>query len=712
MKCGWDEVATTRLPTRYEVHLKNLWTGADAALSTSQAVVTFPVNMTQNEMHQIQIAAVNPLNQSESEVVRFLLADIVVPFTPVIKKINISDTSLRIYMHWRNQTSENQRYCEVEYRTLKQPSWISVGEEVNTNNIISLEKIRHADSIRIRCREDFGKSYWSNWSAPHLVPPSAPEEIPNVWRLLGSSLPDGVREVTFLFASDLDDLRRINISGYEVYHYNHGVRTVLKRCPSPVAQCVALIPSGVQTVLVAAYNPFGFSPALHLPLQEEDGSGPQNVTVKSMTVQWQHPHTPPEPLRWYALQWASDSCDGKHTNISTQKTEKERTTYTITDNVAPGQRVTISLYAVYSTRVSRPTTVYGFSQELKPTTGPSSIKIVKPLLRARIIEWDEIPVCDRRGFLTVYTVYIKQYLNESNFVYKVPASTRHLLFDRFNPDDQYSVCISASTVAGEGPAVHCTNFYQDNDFNSYMGLLVGTAFGVIALSAIILILSRIWKRVKIGLLLLLPKCLHEEYPHVGRSPAVKSLQENIESPEPPPVVLLDDPEIAEIEEIPKEETSLLIPSTNPAQESTNMMESPLIPATDIEVPSGYRPQIANVTSHQHNSYFSPAQLLDLQRSILGSESPVVPTNDPFLLNVTSDMFKEMNLMVTTDVDLDEEPLRPPTNPMLQNLWENQTFIDRLILSESPGDHVISTPGLHEEFDDTKSYFSQLFTGGL
>ncbi|XP_069835518.1 interleukin-23 receptor isoform X2 [Dendropsophus ebraccatus] len=702
MKCEWNTGQTTGLPTQYEVHLKNLQTGEGAAVNTTEAVVTFPVDMTQKETHQIQIFAANQLNQSESEAVRFRLADIVIPLPPVIRKISISDRSLRIHIHWRNQTSEHQRYCQVEYKTLKLQSWALAGEQINKDNIVSLNKIRNADSLRVRCREDIGKSYWSKWSAPHLVPPSAPEDVPNVWRILGQQLPDGAREVTFLIMSDLDDSQQNNISGYEVYYYNDEIRTALKLCPSLGVQCDALIPNGVQTVFIAAYNPYGYSPATELPVQEEEGPV-KSLQPTSMSVHWQHPPSPAEPLRWYALQWRSDSCDGKNTDVSWQKVEK--TMSIIKDNLAPGQGVSISLYAVYSSRVSRPATVYGYTQELEPKTGPSSIKIVRSSLEARVIEWDEIPLCDRRGFITGYTVYIRQYLNESSFVYKVPASTRHLLFDKFNPDEQYSVCISASTQAGEGPAVHCTNFHQDNDFNSYVGLLVGTAFGVIVLSAIILTLSRIWKRVKIGLILLLPKCLHEEYPHTGRSSAVKSLQANKESPEPPLIVLLEDPEIVEIEELPKEET-IPIMST----EASNMVEvdkMPLIPVTDIEVPEhalGYRPQIANVTSQQQDPYFSPFHMLDLQRTTLGSGSLVVPTNNTFLLNITNDM----DLMVTTDFDLDEEPLQLP---MLHNQWENQTFIDRLIISEDPGD-PISTPSLNGEFDDTKSYFPQIFTEGL
>ncbi|XP_069594325.1 interleukin-23 receptor isoform X1 [Ranitomeya imitator] len=723
MKCEWDKGRITGLPTRYEVHLKNLQTGEDVAASTNESVVTFPMNLTQNETHQIQIFAVNQLNQSESETEKFHLAEIVVPPTPVIRKIKISNTSLVIYIKWRNQTSENQRYCEVEYKTPKQPHWAPAGEEININNVILLKKIRNADSLRLRCREKFGKSYWSKWSGPHMIPPSAPEEIPNVWRLLGQQHPDGTQEVIILIAADPDDPPRTNVSSYEVYYYNGARTTSLKRCSSFMVQCDALIPKGVQMVFTAEHNPYGVSPAADLPLQEEDRNGPQNVTVGSLNsssvlVQWQPPASSAEPIRWYVLQWMSDSCDGEHRNVSWKKIEKEQRNFTIQENVAPGQRVGVSLSAVYSTTVRRATTVYGYSQELEPKTGPSSVKIINPSLKARIIEWSEIAQCDRRGFITGYTLQIRQFTSETNVIYEVPESTRHLLFDKFNPEDQYSVCISASTRAGKGPE-QCTNFHQDNDFTSYVGLLVGMACGVMVLATIILTLSGMQERVKKVLVLLLPECLHKEYPDVRKSSAVKSLQqESKESLIPLHSLLNLDPDIVEIEEMPIVLTSRPIPSANPSQEAdivNDVEEAPLIPTADFEVPEhtlGYRPQITNVTSPRRGSYCSPTYMLERQRRALESGSPGLPTNVTPLLNMADEIFKGLNLTITMDNNLYDEALQTMSNPTLQSLWENQTFIEKLLMSDVPGDQEICSPNLPEELDDTKFYFPQIFTGGL
>ncbi|KAM4021821.1 interleukin-23 receptor [Anomaloglossus baeobatrachus] len=723
MICEWDTGRITGLSTRYEVHLKNLQTGGDDAKNTTVASVRFPVNVTQNETRQIQIFASNQLNQSESEIVKFHPADIVVPRPPVIRKMNSSDTNLIIYINWRNQTSENQNHCEVEYKTLKRPNWTLAGEEMNKNNVILLKKIRKADSLRVRCREKFGKRYWSNWSSPHTIPPSAPEEIPNVWRLLGPQFPNGSREITILIMPDPNDPPWINVSGYKAYYYNEGIPTGLSRCPSSGVQCAALIPKGVQMVFIIAYNPYGISPASELSLQEEDANGPHDVTVTpvnhtSMLVHWQHSASSAEPVRWYVLQWMSDSCDGKQTNILWQKTGKEQRNVTIQENVVPGQRVSISLYAVYSTGVSTPRTVYGYSQELEPKTGPSSIKIINPSLKTIMIEWAEIPLCDRRGIISGYTVHITQIPKGTYFTYDVSGSTRHFLFNKFNPEDQYSVCISASTSAGKGPTRHCTNFQQDNDFTGYIGLLVGMAFGVMVLATIIMALSGMQERVKKALNLILPKCLHSKYPDLRKSSAVKSLQADKENLVPSHNLLLLDPDIVDIEVMPKKVTSRPIPLENPARETNNgidVEEAPLIPTAEIEVPDttlGYRPQIANVTSQNQSSYFSPTHMLDRQITTSESGSSEIPTNDMLLLNIADDIFKGMNLTVTMGINLDDEALQSSSKPTLQSLWENQTFMDKLFMSDVPGDQDICSPSLLEEFDDTKFYFPQIYTGGL
>ncbi|KAM3915029.1 interleukin-23 receptor [Leptodactylus fuscus] len=721
MRCNWDTGRATGLPTYYKVHVQNLHTGQDTYRITTEAAVRFPMNVTHNETHQIQVFAENPLNQSGSVLVQFLLADIVVPLTPVIRTIDISNTSLTIYINWRNQMSEKRHYCAVEYKTLKTLSWVSAGEEMNRNNMVSMRRIRRVDSVRVRCREESGRRYWSKWSAPYQIPATAPEDIPDVWRLLGQQLPDGAQEVSILIASDPDDPPRNNISRYEVYYYNGGVPTGVTQCPPSGVQCVALIPGGVQTVFIAASNPYGLSPEADLPIHEEDGSGPQEVSVRSLSptsvsVEWRHPPTPAEILRWYVVQWSSDTCDGKHRNVSWRKTGTERRNITITDQVAPGQHITISLYAVYSTKVSRPSTVYGYSQEFKPRSGPGSIRVVSSSLNSRLIEWGEIPLCDRQGFITGYTVYITQYPNESNFMYEVPGSTRRFLFDKCNPEAQYSVCISASTRAGEGPASHCTNFHQDQSLSSYVGLLVAMAFGVIVVSTMILTLSRIRKRVKKALTLLLPKCLHEEYPHIERSAAVKSLQENEEGPGPFLGLLSSDPETVEIEELPKEVTSPPMTPTSPAQETQSDVseeESEIAPA-NIEVEehtSGYRPQITNGSSQRRNSYCGPEHMLDLQRIALGSGMPWIPTNNLVSSTITNDVF-QMNLRVTNGTDLDDDPPLATTGLTLQSLWDSQTFIEGLVIPGGPGDPVISTPSLLEDHHDTKSYFPQIFSGGL
>ncbi|XP_075040109.1 interleukin-31 receptor subunit alpha-like isoform X2 [Mixophyes fleayi] len=688
------------------------------------ANVSIPVNRTQNEAFAIQITATNQLNLSESDVVQVHLADIVVPVTPVITKIYIQGSDFIILIYWRNQTSENQRSCQLEYNTLTEPAWTLIGEKININNNLSIKKIRRAHSLRVRCREEIGHSYWSKWSELHLIPPSAPEDQPVVWRIVGPEHPNGTQEITILIKPDLDELQERRISGYEVFYLYNGIRSVLRWCSPFGIQCLALVPKNINSLFISANNPYGSSPESELPIQEKaesDLPAPRNLTavsglLTSIPVRWQRPNRSDESLQGFIVQWAPDSCDGKQKNISWQKILKEETTFTIIDQISPGNMVTISVYALYSSGVSRPSTTYGYSQEFEPKTGPKS-----KLEDSRYIRWTEIPPCDRRGFITVYKLYLKQESNGLQMIDEFPESTRDFVLDRFNPDELYSVCISASTKAGEGPADHCTLFQHDNSLHNYLGLLLGMSFGAIVLTAFVFTLSAIRKRVKTALALWLPKYLREEYPRVDNSSAVKSLQANTEDTEPPFYPLYSDPDITEIQELLQYQATGY--QVTPAECTDGIEETVVADGISLNLPTnddvpeftvvGYRPQVGAANIQRFDSYCSPSHMLDIQTAALRCERRMVAsdTQENTLLwddgaEVDLNVFKEINLLVVDDIDPTEEfgfVQTADDHCTLKIKWKPQVV--------SRDQLMCTLPSGHQELYNSHSYFPQMFAKG-
>ncbi|XP_063795202.1 interleukin-23 receptor isoform X2 [Pseudophryne corroboree] len=682
MRCEWDPGRETRLPTNYSVLARNLQTGQEATVRGEAAAVTIPVNRTENGTYTIQITAANQLSHSESAVVLVQLADIVVPVTPVITKIDVLVSNFVISINWRNQTSENLRYCELEYSKLREPTWTLVGEKINKNNCLSIGKIQNAHSLRVRCREETGSSYWSKWSDPYVMPPSAPEDNPNVWRVLGPDYPDGSQEISILISPDPDELPQRRITGYKVFYLHRGIESVLRDCSPSGIQCVAVLPKGVKTVFISSYNRYGTSPASEIPVWENAESGTQNLTVSSglltsMPVQWQHPCCSGDNLRSFILQWSPDSCDGKQKTISWQKVEKEETNFTINE----------------------------------PKTGP---KLEKD---ARRIWWDEIPLCDRRGFITEYTLHLES--NGLQTKSKLPESTRHFALDRLDPSELYSVCISASTSAGDGPADHCTLIHPDNSLHSYIGLLLGIGVGAIALTILFLNVSTIGERLKTAVMVFLPKYLHEEFPRVDNSKALKALQANREDAEPTSCPTYSDPEITEVQEL----ISYPVPMAEAFEvaEETAAEDEPLLThPTNDELPEqtlGYRPQLAEPKIQRNDSYCSPTHMLDIQRVTQRLESPRL-TSDMKENTVLWDSGAEMDLNVFKAIKLlqidgidqnkDSGPLQAAANDNSRRIHRENPVETQTV----PTDQLICTlPGGLKEFTDVHSYFPQIFAKG-
>ncbi|KAM5148131.1 interleukin-12 receptor subunit beta-2-like [Mantella aurantiaca] len=524
MICSWDSGQKTKLTTSYDVHVVNLQTGESYTEEKEEkSPIEVTVNRTQDEMFQIQITARNQLDYSASDVVLIHLSHIVIPIIPVIGEIRLLQSTFNISIRWRSQSSERQNFCEVQYKTLKDPSWRTIGKTVNINNSIVINKTQTADSLRVRCREETGERHWSNWSAPLQVPPSAPAGAPIVWWILGPEYNNGTREVTILITADNDEIPRRTISGYKVFYLDKGNMTTLGTCGASEVECVTLVPKKAKTVFVSAFNSYGMSPKSDVFTQEDSAlPQPRNLISSSwpIQVQWQSPHSSGQPLLWYVLQWNPDTCDGKHRNVSWRKLQKDTTQFSLNDTISAEQRVTVLLYAVYSSGVSQPSKV-----EFKPESGPDSITKEKVSPNTLLIQWSEVPVCKRRGFITTYTLNVTELSSRVPYTYHSEA--RSFTLKEYHPDRRYSVCISASTKAGEGPD-SCVFIEPDINVQNYLGPVLGTCLGTITMTTFILALLMIQKRIKSTLRLLLPKYLHDEYPNVRNSVAVKFLQEKQE----------------------------------------------------------------------------------------------------------------------------------------------------------------------------------------
>ncbi|MEE6494870.1 hypothetical protein FKM82_001884 [Ascaphus truei] len=219
-----------------------------------------------------------------------------------------------------------------------------------------------------------------------------------------------------------------------------------------------------------------------------------------------------------------------------------------------------------------------------------------------------------------------------------------------------------------------------------------------------------------------PKCLHEDYPHVENSTAVKSLQVNrgVISPCSPP--LYSDPEITEVQEILLQENiSYPILRAEYAEvtknnahnaESITLLNSPHINTPEQTV--GYRPQTAQTNVGKGDSYCIPSHIA------LSSESDMVDSNAKALFwtsgtGIQAVGFQEVDFLLnSSNIKKHDIPglLQTEPNVSLEYTWESQLSGGVIEAQTFPPEDRACCPTTGvEEFSGTKTYFPQMLARG-
>ncbi|KAM8930138.1 interleukin-23 receptor [Pelodytes ibericus] len=621
MRCTWQKGRATLISTDYLVHVKNLQTSREYEIPTTEPV-TIQVNRSQDRDFVICVKAKNELGQATSDWTHVLLEDIVVPVTPEITDIEIQNKIL-IRVQWRKEPTANLRDCELAYKALSSAGWVSVGEQtISDTGMLSSPIVLEADAFRLRCRERKGKHYWSRWSDPKYIPQTGPHGMFDVWRALGPVSPDGSREVLVLIKPRGPEIPWAKDLGYNVFYEDRKSKIIIQKCNNSQLQCNALVPQGIKTISVESYTSQGTSKPRQILVWQDQLAlgfpGPRGLQVssglvKSMPVGWEPLGGSASELLWFIVQWYPDPCDGNPPNISWEVVPRNDSQFLIAGEFAAGQRVTVSLYAVYDGGISLPSVNYGYAQELKPKKDPSAIEVTYS--RATIlIHWDEVPLCDQKGFIIDYTLHLKE--NSKGLISRDKSFVKHFTLQNLNPEINYELCISASTKAGEGPGAQCVMIQPVKTLQNSTELLLGISFTAVIFTAFILTLmfkNKIRDRIKKLAVWLVPDCLKETYPRIEKSRALQTLQENWELFGLRPLVLHSDPEITEVQEVTPTSPPAIVYASVVLKDFRPTQNAPFLDSVDLDVPepdSGYQPQIVKIGPARRDSYCSHSQMLN------------------------------------------------------------------------------------------------------
>ncbi|XP_030062538.1 interleukin-23 receptor [Microcaecilia unicolor] len=770
MTCIWNTGKYTFIETNYTVHLRSPQSGphtlgntednnseGNCSLQTNEerlflmsntitinklrkdrtyiVNITIPINTLQKDREYIVwIEAQNALGMATSNLLQFQLNEIVIPAAPVITKIETIDNSTpHAMVHWENKTSIENVHCEIRYRAAKHPTWSMVeGDEIPSENRLqvrqSLEPYTEYE-FQAHCRQTFGRKYWSEWSASfkHTTPESALSEMLDVWRFFGTTYRNGSQELTVFIKPFTPDVSRGRILKYEIFYEDQGYKTTSNFCSTSELQCKIVVPQTVHTVNVIAYNSQGPSKPAKLPVElgynrSNNLPSPRNMRVIStaqngILITWESLET---SVLWFIVEWISIACDNQQEHFSWKKVPKNQTSTYIQEFTKPGRRIRISLYAIYPNGISKPCADYGFSVEDKPIKGPD-------ILQQRVagdkvhIEWEDIPVCKQRGFITNYTIYLRND-NDSYNHYVVDASMKWWIFENLSPGVDYAVYITASTAAGEGPqgTIRVIRLDQNARVFNDTTVLVGVVLAAPVLVFVVMLGSnqRIRKRIQTVLLPWMPTWFLEDFPNMKNSTAITSLKaknECVSLSSILPIPFDEDPIIMEVQETVVQEEHNSNDTDKDHKSMDNSENTLLVDTTSTDLPeqaNGYKPQISDrhaMKSLAHDSNRTPHAISDTVENVqslenLWSKSDTSPRsslwNSEFGNNTCN--FSEREVI---------DPLSLMTAKSyvpLEHKWEKQFSGDsaeeQTLL---PDEMVVCLTSVNEEPLDTKSYFTQV-----
>ncbi|KAK3880687.1 hypothetical protein Pcinc_014844 [Petrolisthes cinctipes] len=200
------------------------------------------------------------------------------------------------------------------------------------------------------------------------------------------------------------------------------------------------------------------APCVNMTTDEDVPGPPQNLNVmgsttpESITVKWDPPSSPNGVISYYSLTWNPDDPSD---NVITNDT-----TYTLTD-LLPCTIYTISVSAATSKGSGDPSNITGATQSATPGA-PADMTVTMVLDKSDSLDvtWTQpSSTCDITNNTISWLLSNTGDLVDSETI----DATESYTIIGLDPWTTYLVCVSASTLAGEGPEGPCVNQTTDED---------------------------------------------------------------------------------------------------------------------------------------------------------------------------------------------------------------------------------------------------------
>uniref|UniRef100_A0A3P8SMS1 Fibronectin type-III domain-containing protein n=1 Tax=Amphiprion percula TaxID=161767 RepID=A0A3P8SMS1_AMPPE len=679
INCSWTRGQETHLDTLYNI-------------SVNRSKYTFNYNkpyceceshvqrgtLEENTKYLVIITAYNHFGVSQSDPFIFCIQDIVIPETPHITQIDFGSNSTAATFEWRTTESSVQLRPSVRM-SADNVSW-PLSELVE--GLIRVDDLRPLTAYQFQMRTCYSasglmdtntsrssnRSLCSKWSPSvwKTTPGKGPWKQLHVWRILGGQETNWQQTVTVLWKPPSPEDYSGKVKEYNIFLANHRKHT----CAAAVNRCSVQVPAVIKTMSVSVVTSYGRSPPAHVALRHSGVLGPvleelvSAANGSAVFISWSGPRNKQGSasggeLLYYVMEWTSVP----EAEMQWQKLAKDLKNTSIT-GLTPGVRYNVSLYAVTTRGVSAPSSSLVYSREMKPDSGPNMSVLVHEARRI-LIQWDELPVDQQRGFITKYTVYVQTLDSrntELNMIVSV-SGPRQMWLEC--PEGVLALQLTASNSAGEGPR---GRQISSQPAAPAVGLVIVIVFILtifIGILANLMCWSCVRERIKQKCISWVPAWLVENLPKPEHSNAIRLLEHD--GDEPLFSSTYSDPPLSPIVVITQEESDEVYPAVHVEGSQTGSgqrtPETPSLP---------YKPQIASLAPQEEDAE-------ENQR--------YVPTND---VEDTS-VFEGLpgGLLSRMDVDFSDSPQGLTLGSVSGLLWPttaetsvlNSSFLQERIATE-------------------------------
>ncbi|XP_072450305.1 interleukin-6 receptor subunit beta-like [Chiloscyllium punctatum] len=484
MICNWDSGPETYLETNFTLYISEMIGNCSVRYLDPRNCTT---NKTKNSCmvlvsnlasyHDIWVTATNELG-SETSSHMCLDGMLIVKFkAPRIIAVK-PDTQQNdcLLGQWEmpfEMVTHSKAAFEIQYKPLYEDKWTQVPLTVINSTFFKLCNLLPYTEyqLKIRCKQKTEISPWSEWSNENtgITSECAPAQKLQIWRNIEAFNGNGTRRVHLMWKPLEKSAANGKILGYRIQLHEPGIQVY----NTSDLEYSFHLPDGNYKIEVAAYNSVGASPEAQviIPSSNELEFPPLSHLVASsigntsLLIQWRPPKM---TTTGYVLEWCVLS-EKTACKINWQNVPANNTEAIVQDNIEPMRLYNILLYPLIDGLPGVPTSTQAYSKEGAPQRSPE-IR-TKQIWKTKVqLEWEELPVDDRNGFIRNYTILYKNKNGKMNSV-ALNGSIQDYILAGLTANTEYEVNLMVSTNGGSTIGSNLTittKMFDDGEVEAFL----------------------------------------------------------------------------------------------------------------------------------------------------------------------------------------------------------------------------------------------------